>query len=105
MLLLWTMLESGMYFSAACLVGLRPIQSKFGEWTTNHFQTIKSALGLPHTSAGVRLQSSQQGLKNQKPRNPNSLTFIMNIDSDNELGDLGTYNLDHGNNHEHIREV
>jgi hypothetical protein len=79
---MWNMLESGVYFSASCLIGLRPILSKLNEWTTNHFRSIKDTPGHP---IGVGSQLSKQGVKKQKLQDPNSLTFIMNIDGDTEM--------------------
>lgn len=35
-LLVWTIVEGGMYFSAACLVGLRPLYARAGKWFSNH---------------------------------------------------------------------
>ncbi|THV48372.1 hypothetical protein BGAL_0252g00040 [Botrytis galanthina] len=91
--LLWTVVECGMYFSAACLIGLRPLLHKIpcgkNRYTAHSGQQKYGASGLIGSGRG---HFSRQGTK-QPYRDIDSLTEIINTVTEDgvnltELGDV-----------------
>ncbi|PLB50941.1 cytochrome P450 [Aspergillus steynii IBT 23096] len=57
----WTAVECGMYFSAACLIGMRPLFAKLPRWLRGHvWRTSNRTTGQdPRTGTGISFKKSQ----------------------------------------------
>jgi hypothetical protein len=68
----WTIVESGMYTVAACLVGLRPLLSRLPVWLKKYTNTQEEL--QPYTPSN-EYTPSNKGLKHNSDRD--SLTAIL----------------------------
>ena len=100
-LLTWTVVECGMYFSAACLVGLRPLFSRFPTWIARNL-TSKDNSRHTYGASGLRSCSKRVPLKYVKPGNSrtpgsddmDSLSHIVSANRDAESGGTKDYQGD-----------
>lgn len=57
----WTLVESGMYLSAACIIGLRPVAASTSRWVKDGMSSIESRLLSSRRRTEISSKSSNKG--------------------------------------------